>query len=161
MVIDYQNEAEKYRPDLIQTLLVGEAPPSRGDTYFYVPKLLSSKLSIEDDASLPATIFHHYFQNRPASIGEYELDLRRLKDMGIFIVDIYDEPIEVRRQRENMKLIIYEIPKLREKLAARDIIIQDENMIFLMARKGYESTISQVFPTARKFYWKEFRLSSS
>jgi hypothetical protein len=81
--------------------------------------------------------------------------------MGVFVVDIYDEPIEVRRQRDNMKLIIDEIPRLREKLAARDIAIQDEDIIFLMPRKGYERTISQVFPTARKFYWKDFRLSSS
>jgi len=88
MPINYFQESEKYRPDIIKNLLVGEAPPSSGKTYFYVPKALSDDIPIRDHRTLPATIFYHYFRTRPISKNEYTDLLLLLKKKGIFLIDI-------------------------------------------------------------------------
>ena len=79
MPIDYISEAEKYRPDTIKTLLVGEAPPPNGQTYFYLPRELKNSGTIRNDRSLPATIFCHYFGKRQLIGGpsEQRASLRR------------------------------------------------------------------------------------
>ena len=99
MMIDYQKESVKYRPRVVRTLLIGEAPPANGKSYFYVPCPMKIGLSIENDRSLPATIFHHYFQERPTNIETYVTFLRRLQEAGIFLIDICDDPIRVQKQQ--------------------------------------------------------------
>ena len=93
--INYFEESEKFKPKEVKILLVGEAPPPSGKTYFYVPKPMSNKRPIKDDRSLPATIFYHYFKERPETVERYIELLNKLKDMGIFLVDIIDEPIRI------------------------------------------------------------------
>ena len=119
MAIDYFRESEKYRPEVIRTLLIGEAPPHLGRTYFYVPQAMSVKRSIENDTSLPATIFNHYFQDRPTTEDEYRAYLLQLKEHGVFLIDICSEPIRVRGSIEGVGRIIDEIPKLKSKLVIR------------------------------------------
>jgi hypothetical protein len=96
MGIDYLRESDKYRPKTIKTLLVGEAPPFSGKTYFYAPCMLPNAIPVENDRSLPATIFNHYFQERPRTTGQYINFLLKLKEKGIFLIDICTEPIKVR-----------------------------------------------------------------
>src|SRR5262249_42960003 len=84
MAIDYLALSEAYRPAVIRTLLVGEAPPPSGASYFYLPALLHKPPHIRDNRSLPATIFYHYFHQVPESKDEYAVFLSRLKDLGIF-----------------------------------------------------------------------------
>lgn len=60
-MINYSLEIEKYRPKVIKTLLIGEAPPLNGKTFFYLPKQINFMNSIENNTSLPATIFNCYF----------------------------------------------------------------------------------------------------
>ena len=81
MTIDYLAASEKYRPEVIEILLVGEAPPPSGKAYFYVPTTLRRAKSIRDNRTLPATIFHHYFQKLPVTEDEYAALLWRLKEM--------------------------------------------------------------------------------
>ncbi len=61
---------------------------------------MSNNTPIEQDRSLPATIFHHYFLQRPQSQEDYTALLAKLKDAGIFLVDILDEPIKIRGNKE-------------------------------------------------------------
>ena len=159
MPIDYFAESEKFRPDKIRTLLVGEAPPPGGDKYFYLPRILPLTRPIEEDASLPATIFHHYFQERPTSIYAYNSRLCQLKKMGIFLIDIYDHAIKVRNNEDGLNKIIEAIPHLRTKMLQRQIYIEDREIIFLLARRNYASSIRHVFPTSKLIPWKDFRLS--
>jgi hypothetical protein len=157
MPIDYLAESEKYRPSVIKTLLVGEAPPPSGTVYFYVPRNMPTKRPIEDDRNLPATIFNHYFGSRPGSKEEYIEFLFALKASGVFLVDICGEPVKVRDSKDGLQRIISEVPHLASKLTQNGIIVAQEAMVFLLARKSYESHIRREFPNASRFTWKEFR----
>ena len=159
MAINYFQESEKYRPETIKTLLVGEAPPSSGKTYFYVPKPMSDKIPIQKDRSLPATIFNHYFQTRPTTKDEYVDLLLRLKKKGIFLIDICDDPIKVRGNPGGEQRIINDIPKLRNKIASRGIKVADEEIVFLLARTNYLKHIRNEFPNSKHIRWIHFRMS--
>jgi hypothetical protein len=158
MVIDYRSESEKYRPHVINTLLVGEAPPASGKTYFYVPRQIPTGQTIENDKSLPATIFHHYFGTRPRTEHEYTDFLLALRDRGVFLVDICDEPIKVRNSPEGVCRIISEIPGLGYKLRKRGIVVPEDAMVFLLARRNYESHIRRAYPKAVRVTWKYFKI---
>ena len=109
MPIEYFNQSEKFRPIKINTLLVGEAPPPNGKSYFYVPKT-----GLREE-SLPATIFNHYFGEIPKTKERYKVLLEKLRDdLGIFLIDIYEKPIRIREakwkineQNSTIKFIIY------------------------------------------------------
>jgi len=159
MAIDYFRESEKYRPATIKTLLIGEAPPPSGKTYFYVPQAMSNATPIENDTSLPATIFNHYFHDRPTAIDRYIAYLTRLMENGVFLIDICSEPVRVRANPEGVLRIIDEIPKLRSKMLARRIQVTDSNMVFLLARNKYEKQIRSEFSDSRRVRWKDFRMS--
>jgi len=163
MTIDYFTESEKYRPKRIETLLVGESPPPSGKSYFYVPKPMSNSRPIRSDTSLPATIFYHYFLKRPETEAEYVDLLLRLKENGIFLIDICDDPVRVRGNKgvikKNLDRIIEEIPRLRNKMASRKISVAENDIIFLLARRNYLKYIREEFPTAKYFRWIDFRLS--
>jgi hypothetical protein len=159
-MIDYLNESEKYRPAIITTLLIGEAPPPSGHKYFYLPESMSASKSIENDTSLPATIFHHYFQTRPATQENYLELLYKLKEMGAFLIDIYDQPVRVRERNKppNIQPIVEAIPKLREKMVRRGIEVPDERIVFLLARNHYKKVLQQYFPDSKTVPWIDFRL---
>lgn len=157
--INYYEESEKYRPEKIKNLLVGEAPPSSRKTYFYVPRLMSLTRPVENDTSLPATIFNHYFNKRPETENEYVNFLQQLQERGIFLIDICNDPIKVRGCPEGIQRIIKEISNLRQKMIERKIEIRDQDIIFLLARKNYSKYIRREFPASKRIRWKDFRLS--
>lgn len=159
-MIDYEKERNKYRPKNIRTLLIGEAPPPSGKFYFYVPKEMKNGRSIEDDTSLPATIFNHYFGERPESISEYTEFLEKLKEMGVFLIDIIDVPIRIRGNKQNEKYLISKLPELQAKIDNMGIELPQENWIFLLARTSYKIKIRESYPLAPKIRWKEFRLKN-
>lgn len=164
--INYFKESEQYRPESIKTLLIAEAPPPSGKHYFYVPKEMSAEIPIENDRSLPATIFYHYFQELPQSKEDYLNLLKNLKDMGIFLMDIMDMPIRIRDRKakgginqENLRALKNEIPKLRDTISSRGIVIDDDKMIFLIPRPHYKKEIKREFRKACIVRWKDFRLN--
>ena len=163
MAIDYLRESEKYRPETIKTLLVGEAPPPSEGSYFYVPRAMSNNLPIRIDRSLPATIFFHYFQTRPVTKDEYIDLLLKLQQKGVFLIDIFDEPLRIRGKngiiKENLDRIIDQIPKLRNKITSRNISIKDRDTIFLLPRSHYLKHLEREFPNATYVKWIDFRLS--
>ena len=156
--MNYIELAEAFRPEEIRILLIGEAPPPNGTSYFYLPRVLPDAVSIRDDRSLPTTIFYHYFKERPTTIARYRELLLQLKAMGVFLVDIYGEPIQVRNHPENQAVILNAIPTLKERLELRNIIVNEAQMIFLVPRGGYKRTIRECFPAARIVTWIDFRL---
>ena len=99
-MINYFEISGKYRPSKIKTLLIGEAPPPSGKKYFYLPDAIQNR-SRAENASLPATIFYHYFDIVPSDVVEYERFLRKLQNMGIFLIDIIDEPLKIRDRNSN------------------------------------------------------------
>jgi hypothetical protein len=157
MPIDYLFHSEKYRPEVIETLLVGEAPPPRGETYFYLPATMRRTKQIRDNRSLPATIFHHYFQELPRDEKEYVDFLLRLKAQRVFLIDIFDSPFKVRDSTEGVRQIVEAIPLLRGKMKSRNIEIKDGRITFLLARNDYRRHIRQEFPRSRTVPWVDFR----
>src|SRR5262249_18625805 len=125
MPIDYLAQSEAYRPAVIDTLLVGEAPPPNGKSYFYLPTVLHKARSIRDNRSLPATIFAHYFDKLSESKEEYASFLVGLKELRVFLVDILDTPVKVRNSPEGVRQIVGAIPRLRDKLKQRNIEVSD------------------------------------
>jgi hypothetical protein len=160
MPIDYFAQSEKYRPDVIETLLVGEAPPPNGLAYFYLPALIRKAPSIRDNRSLPATIFHHYFQRLPENAAEYADLLLRLKAQRVFLIDIFDSPIKVRDSTEGVRQIVEAIPMLRWKMKDRKIEIADDKIIFLLARSSYMKHIRREFPKSSCVQWIDFRMDN-
>ncbi len=160
MPLNYVEISEKYRPTKINTLLIGEAPPPCGTKYFYLPQKLKNNLAIRQDRSLPATVFWHYFNQRPQDEKEYIVLLNSLKDAGIFLVDIMDEPIRIRGNKENEERLVNELPFLRSKLEMRGINVPEEDMIFLLARNTYKQYIKKHFKYAQLIPWIEYRLNA-
>ena len=156
--IDYLAQSENYRPDVIKTLLIGEAPPPSRKSYFYLPARIKRNVPIERNTSLPATIFYHYFKKLPKDEKEYHQLLINLQELGVFLVDIVDEPIKVRNSPEGLRRVITEIPNLRSKLMQRDIIVSESEITFLLARRNYQKCIRAEFPKATLIRWKDFRL---
>lgn len=144
--MDYNTIARKYKPVMIKILLIGEAPPPNQTNYFYkVPdKYPTRKSTIENDSSLPATIFNHYFGRRPLNEKEYEKFLCLLKEKGVFLIDIIHKPLEIRRKdkslnSENIDILVS--PQNLNDLIARieKLPITDETkIIFLLARNNYK-----------------------
>lgn len=161
-MIDYAFYRNKYRPDKIKTLLIGEAPPPSGKTFFYVPKDLQLSKLVETDTSLPSTIFNHYFGKRPSNVNEYEEMLYILKTEGIFLIDIFDKPIQIRGNKMNEAILIKQIPLLANKIQRElNIDLVENQWIFLLARTSYRKHLNSYFPSASKIRWKDFRLGKS
>ncbi|WP_420580202.1 hypothetical protein [Reichenbachiella sp.] len=165
--MDYKSLANKYRPSVIKTLLVGEAPPPAGKSYFYLPCQMS-RASLENDTSLPATIFGHYFGRKPDDQEEYVTYLESLKEMGIFLIDIVERAIQIRDRKsptgineENLVMLIDTIPTLKRRITQKGIDVDEGNIIFLLPRNHYRKQLKTHFPNSTLVRWKEFRMSHS
>ncbi len=165
-IMDYHRVAKSFRPATIEYLLIGEAPPPSG-VYFFKPIRLSLRANVENDRVLPSTIFNHYFNKRPESVDEYLSFLTSLKLRGIFLVDIIDEPVKVSDRSypgwvnpENLEKVREGIGTLKNRLSQRGIMIPENRMIFLLARKHYEKDIREAFPSAYRIGWKDFRMKT-
>lgn len=161
MPIDYHGLSECYNPkENTSKLLIGECPPHNGETYFYLPSVPVSEIS------MPSTIFQHYFDKRPETKTEYESFLKKLYDKGIFLMDICDEPLHIANHDfpgwvdpEQLAILKTHIPLLRQKINSRSINIPDEQIIFLPARNGYNPQIHQNFPNSQIISWANFRMA--
>ena len=165
MSLDYKKISATYKPTIVKILLVGEAPPPKGDRYFYKipePYKLSSK-DIEKDTSLPATIFNHYFGKRPATAEEYRRFLETLKENGIFLIDLYEKPEIFRNCPENLLLLFSDENIQNFQNRVSKLTNKDTEIIFLLARNyriQYRSLLKSHFPEAKLIRWKVFRLSN-
>jgi hypothetical protein len=76
--------AAKYRPEVIELLLVAEAPPSSLDRYFYFEE-------VPNQDSLFRHVVRAVLAIEP-SRAEKASELRRLVDRGVFLIDLKPEP---------------------------------------------------------------------
>jgi len=167
---DYENLANNYKPSLIKILLIGEAPPPSGKKYFYkVPENYFPSKSIENDTSLPGTIFNHYFGKRPNNSLEYENFLEQLKENGIFLIDMINEPLKIRDRKLDNGINMTNLEKLFSDHNLRNLknkvnkLKNEETIsIFLFARnykKIYKDILKDNFPDSEFIRWIDFRLN--
>jgi hypothetical protein len=161
--LKYKNAAEKYKPNKIKTLLIGEAPPpptekNPNPNYFYITP---SKFT-GHNASLPGRVFTHYFGSYAKGKEDYANKLEKLRDNGIFMIDIVEEPITVKKSKlepeipESVEIIKNSLPKLKERI--KELGVSEENVIFLIpSHRSYRKDARRMFPNS-KFPkgWKEF-----
>jgi hypothetical protein len=168
-MIDYFKESGKFKPNKINVLLVGEAPPPSGKKYFYkVPDNYKVSKTVENDTSLPGTIFNHFFNRRPKNPKEYKRFLEELKSQGVFLIDMYNEPIRIRDRNEpgginnkNLEKIFSDENMTDLKNRIDELSTNKTIMIFLLARnyrKKYKDKIKITFPDAKLIRWKKFRM---
>jgi hypothetical protein len=85
-------EAAKYKPNVIDLLLVAEAPPGSFDRYFYF-----------DDVRAQDSLFRYVCRGvlgqEPTREGKAEL-LGALRDRGVFLIDLQEEPVDGTPLRE-------------------------------------------------------------
>lgn len=166
--MDYITLSNNFKPEVINILLIGEAPPPNGKNYFYkVPEIYPArKSSIEDDTSLPATIFNHYFGRRPEAPQEYEQFLKCLKERGIYLIDILNKPIVIRKKdgsldQDNLKILLSEENLNELDCKIKSLTNADTKIIFLLARTKYLKVLKNKFPNVSYITWKCFRLDIS
>lgn len=160
MPIDYAEISGIYKPNFVNTLLIGEAPPANESTYFYIPK------NPVKETSLSSAIFHHYFGKIPVVNKEYELMLLQLKLHKIFFMDICDVPLRISNRSYkdgidpfHLDILRSHIPNLRSKILERKIIIDDENIKFLLPRLNYRTQLRIEFPNSQFYSLSDFRES--
>lgn len=172
MTINYCELSEKYKPKKVKTLLVGEAPPLSEKKYFYLPDKMNPKRNIEYYRTLPATIFYNYLKEIPYSEQDYENLLFKLKENGIYLIDILDQPLRIRKYKlsekeknkkveKNREILLEAIDNLRDKIKDRKINVDDENIIFLLPRLDFKKCLKNKFPKSNYIRWIDFRLKRS
>lgn len=160
--MNYTSLSREFRPDKIRILLIGEAPPPNGKTYFYlIPKNYKPKGRIDKDQSLPATIFNHYFGKRPDDSLEYEAFLHKLRENEIFLIDMIEEPIRIRDKngiiKENIDILLSDknIEALKNRIKSHGH--EETKVIFLLARRNYKKRLKMLFEDSEFITWKDFR----
>jgi hypothetical protein len=73
----------KYRPEVVELLLIAEAPPSSLDRYFYFE-------DVPDQDSLFRHVVRAVLAIEPSRAGKAS-ELRRLSDRGVFLIDLKPE----------------------------------------------------------------------
>ncbi len=159
MPIDYFISSEIYKPVTVKTLLICDSTPYMEADYFYNPrKFVSSRKT--------SAVFNHYFGRNPADKKEYDYFLRILKDNGIFLMHITEEPIKIISDAyiggvitEQFEKFLTFIPFLRPKILSRGIKISDEHIIFLIPHNKFKRPIKRYFRNSRFINLNDFRKS--
>lgn len=99
---------------------------------------------------------------RPETKEEYIQLLLKLKEVGVFLIDIYDEPIRIREKnginKNNLNSLIAKIPSIRNKMNSRKINVKDSDIIFLLPRQHYKRYLKKEFPDSKYIRWIDFRM---
>ena len=87
-----ETEAFRYKPDRIDLLLVAEAPPASLDRYFYFD-------DVSEQDSLFRCVCRGVLGREPTRQRKAEL-LLALRDRGVFLIDLQEEPVDGTPLRE-------------------------------------------------------------
>ena len=79
-----ERAAERYRPTTVRLLLIAEAAPSELDRYFYFE-------DVREQDSLFRYVVKTVLGESPSRAGKPR-QLTRLRDVGVFLLDLKDDP---------------------------------------------------------------------
>jgi hypothetical protein len=106
-----EREAARYKPDEIDLLLVAEAPPNALERYFYFD-------DVREQDSLFRYVCRGVLGREPTREGK-AADLAELRDRGVFLIDLQEEPVDGTPHREFVPRLV---ERCRE-LSPRKIIL--------------------------------------
>ncbi|MBA3807963.1 MAG: hypothetical protein H0X28_06190 [Solirubrobacterales bacterium] len=109
--------AAKYRPEVVELLLIAEAPPSSLDRYFYFEE-------VPEQDSLFRHVVRAVLAIEP-SRAEKESELRSLADRGVFLIDLKPEPKE---PGDNLEFYVPDLVARAAALTPRQIITIKANV---------------------------------
>ena len=106
-----EQAAAKYRPEVVELLLIAEAPPSALDRYFYF-----------EDVARHDSLFGHVVRavlGIEPSRSEKLSQLRRLADRGVFLIDLKPDP---KKPGENLAAYVLDLVSRATALHPRHVI---------------------------------------
>lgn len=112
-----EEAADKYKPDPIRLLLIGEAPPEDIDRYFYFQDITSQD-------ALFRYVVRTVLETAP-SRTEKTRQLQQLGDQGVFLIDLKREP---KAPGENLKPYVADLVGRAQALSPRAIITIKANV---------------------------------
>lgn len=112
--------AAKYTPEVVELLLIAEAPPSSLDRYFYFEE-------VPDQDSLFRYVIRAVLAIEP-SRAEKASELRRLADRGVFLIDLKPEPKE---PGDALELYVPDLVARAAALTRRQVITIKANVCHL------------------------------
>jgi len=105
---------------------------------------------------------------RPINSEEYKLFLEKLQYQGVFLIDMFNEPIKIRDKskygginQKNLERLFTDDNLLNLKNRIEELSTNETIKIFLLARnyrKKYIDKIKDNFPEAELIRWKKFRM---
>ena len=99
-----EQAAKQYQPEAIRLLLVAESPPTALDRYFYF-----------EDVTAQDSLFRYVIRSilgaEPTRARKPEL-LARLRDAGVFLIDLKPDPLDGRSLRQNVPELVPRIVSL-------------------------------------------------
>jgi hypothetical protein len=116
-----ERAAQKYRPASVRLLLIAEAPPSALDRYFYFEMVATQD-------SLFRYVAQAILRVEPTRVNKPEL-LGRLRDRGVFLIDLWRDPIDARSDPPDVAGAMRRIHQL-----APDRIIVIKTSVFDLVR---------------------------
>jgi hypothetical protein len=99
-----ERAAKKYQPVSIRLLLVAEAPPSALDRYFYFE-------TVPTQDSLFRYVARAILRAEPTRVNKAVL-LGRLRDCGVFLIDLWRDPIDARSDQPDVAGLVRRIRQL-------------------------------------------------
>jgi hypothetical protein len=99
-----ERAARKYRPASVELLLLAEAPPAALERYFYFD-------SVATHDSLFRYVARGILDAEPTRVNKSEL-LDRLRDRGVFLIDLWRDPVESRSGSPDLRALVRRIQEL-------------------------------------------------
>jgi hypothetical protein len=103
--------AARYKPDVVELLLVAEAPPADPDRYFYFE-------DVRAHDALFRYIARGILNQQPDRASKAEL-LSKLRDRGVFLIDLCPDPVE----RTTLAAHVPDLVRRARRLSPRRIIL--------------------------------------
>jgi hypothetical protein len=127
----YEELRERYRPDRLRVLLIGESPPDPGGgarRFFYAPTLAK-----EDN--LYRGVAKALYEGERIDIRDKPSVLARLRDEGYWLIDAVNEPVNKKTRSERRRLIRAQL----DNLIATVVELAPESGVIICHQLVYEA----------------------
>ncbi len=134
---DYKEAREKYKPEKIKILFIGESPPRNKQSYFYFEDSKGSAPLFK--AIIKAVFNEDYIKKNDKDYRKKKMLLEKFKENGFFLIDACDTPINQYPSKKRKGIIKKNLPNL-VKLIKNLELGRDTKIILIQPKrtKAYE-----------------------